>query len=126
MNIDNTGEVYTDDTLTTLVDNAVATFNVADASTITMTKTVDRPGETYFSGDNITFTITITNNGTSLVTGLVFRDIINAVVEPITGTDFTVTTTSGVVTSSASPVVVSNIDIAAGVTVTITITGKIV
>lgn len=126
MNIENIGEVFSDDTLTTLVDSASATFDIADANTITMTKTVDRPNETYFSGDNITFTITITNNGTSLVTGLVFRDVINENVEPISGTDFVVTATSGTVTSSATPVVVSDINITAGSTIVITITGRIV
>ena len=126
MNIENVGEVYSDDTLTTLVDSATTTFDIADENTITMTKTVDRPNETYFSGDNITFTITITNNGDSTVTGLVFRDVINENVEPINGSDFTVTATSGTVTSSASPVTVSDINITAGSTVVITITGRIV
>ena len=121
----NLGEVYTDDTATSLVADATTTFDVLTEGTITMTKTVDRVGEFYLPGDSITFTITITNNGTVLVDGLFFRDVIDAYVVPATGTDYVVTTTSGTVTSSPSPVTISDISVPVGGTVTITISGVI-
>ena len=90
-----------------------------------MNKTVDRPGEIYFTGQQIVFTITIDNNGTEDLTGLRFTDSIDTAVNPVSGTDFTVTTTSGTVTSASRNVIVDGIDVPIGETVTITITGVI-
>ena len=123
--LNNTAQVYNDATQTSLVDEASAVFNVLADGVIVMTKTVDKPGEYYAPGDNITFTITIENTGTLPVTGLFFTDTIDPAVVPVTGTDYTVTTTAGTVVSLTGPVTISGIDIAAGATVTITITGKI-
>jgi len=122
----NVGELFTDATQDTLLTTATTTFEVVDSNTITMTKTVDRVGEFYLPGDTITFTITITNNGTIALDGLFFRDVIDEFVEPATGGEFVVTTTSGTVTSYTSPITISGIDIPAGGTVTITISGVIV
>ena len=123
--VTNVAELYNDATQATLLTSATATFNVLDNETITMTKVVDRPGEYYAPGDTITFTITITNNGTLPVQDLFFSDEVDAAVEPLTGTEFNVTTTAGTVTSLTSPITISNIDIGAGGTVVITITGRI-
>ena len=121
----NTAQLYNDATQTSLLEEAVATFNVLDAATITMTKVVDRPGEYYASGDTITFTITIQNNGTLPVNDLFFTDTIDASVLPINGSEYVVSTTDGTITSLTNPVTVSNINIGAGGTVVITITGTI-
>ena len=121
----NNGQLYNDATQTSLVSSAAATFNVLADNTITMTKTVDRPGEYYASGDNITFTITITNTGTLPVNDLFFTDTIDSIVLPVTGNEYTVTATGGTITSLINPVTVSDIDIGAGGTVVITITGII-
>ena len=121
----NNGQLYNDATQTSLVSSAAATFNVLADNTITMTKTVDRPGEYYASGDNITFTITITNTGTLPVNDLFFTDTIDSIVLPVTGNEYTVTATGGTITSLTNPVTVSDIDIGAGGTVVITITGII-
>ena len=123
--ITNTGELYTDSSASTLFDSASVTFNVANASILTMTKTVDRPNEFYLPGDSITFTITITNTGDSAINGLLFRDTIDPAVAPVNGNDFTVTTTAGTITSDDSTVEISDIDIGPGGTVVITITGRI-
>lgn len=123
--LNNTAQLYNDDTQTTLLEEASVTFNVLENGTITMTKVVDRPGEYYTSGDRITFTITIQNNGTLPVNDLFFTDTIDAAVEPINGSEFLVNTTAGTVTSLTSPITVSNIDIGPGGTVVITITGQI-
>lgn len=123
--ITNTAELFDDATFTTLLDSAQATFDVLQDGTITMTKTTNKTGEYYLPGEAITFTISITNNGTAAINNATFRDVIDALVVPVNGTDFVVTTTSGTVTSAATPVVIDNIDIAAGETVVITITGEI-
>lgn len=125
MDLENTGRIYSDDTQSVLLAEDTVTFQVAQEGLITMTKVVDRPGELYFPGDEITFTITITNNGTVAANNLFFVDAIDASVEPITGTNYQVTTTSGVITSAANPININNIDIPAGGTVTIIIVGRI-
>lgn len=125
MDVTNTAEIFADDTFVTPIESASATFAIADDNTLTMTKTVDRPDEIYFPGETITFSITITNNSAAVVSGLVFRDVVDASIEPLSGTEFNVTTTSGTVTSSSNPIVVSDINIAPGSTIVITITGRI-
>ena len=121
----NTGQVFENATATTPLQTADVNFTIFNVENLSMTKTVDRPGEIYFTGQQIVFTITIDNNGTEDLTGLRFTDSIDAAVNPVTGTDFTVTTTSGTVTSASRNVIVDGIDVPIGETVTITITGVI-
>lgn len=121
----NTGQVFENVTATTPIQTAEVYFETFNVDDLVMTKTVDRPGEIYFTGQQIVFTITIDNNGTEDLTGLRFTDSIDAAVNPVTGTDFTVTTTSGTVTSASRNVIVDGIDVPIGETVTITITGVI-
>ena len=121
----NTGQVFENATATTPLQTAEVNFQTFNVDDLVMTKTVDRPGEIYFTGQPITFTITIENNGTEELQGLRFTDDIDAAVNPGTGTEFTITTTSGTVTSATRNVIVDGIDIPVGGTVTITITGVI-
>ena len=121
----NTGELFLDSSATNQIASASVNFEVFPSGEITMTKTVDRESGFYLSGDPITFTITINNTGTTPVTGLYFRDVIDPSVIPAVGTNYVVTTTSGTITSYDSPVTVSDINIAAGSSVTITIAGVI-
>ena len=121
----NTGQVFENATATTPIQTAEVNFETFNVDDLVMTKTVDRPGEIYFTGQQRVFTITIDNNGTEDLTGLRFTDSIDAAVNPVTGTDFTVTTTSGTVTSASRNVIVDGIDVPIGETVTITITGVI-
>ena len=121
----NTAQVFENATATTPLETAEATFTTFDINDLVMTKTVDRPGEIYFTGQQITFTITIENNGTEDLSGLRFTDTIDPSINPVSGTDFTVTTTSGTVTSATSNVIVDGISVPAAGTVTITITGVI-
>lgn len=121
----NTGQVFENATATTPLQTAEVNFQTFNVDDLVMTKTVDRPGEIYFTGQPITFTITIENNGTEELQGLRFTDDIDAAVNPGTGTEFTITTTSGTVTSATRNVIVDGIDVPVGGTVTITITGVI-
>ena len=121
----NRGELFANEDATQPIASAEAIFETFDPELVEMTKVVDRPGEVYFSGDPITFTITITNNGDELLTGLRFADTIDAAVNPIEGNDFIVNTTSGTITSDSRNVIVDNINIPAGGNVVITITGII-
>lgn len=121
----NTGQVFENATATTPIQTAEVNFETFNVDDLVMTKTVDRPGEIYFTGQQIVFTITINNNGTEDLTGLRFTDSIDTAVNPVSGTDFTVTTTSGTVTSASRNVIVDGIDVPIGETVTITITGVI-
>ena len=121
----NTGQVFENATATTPIQTAEVNFETFNVDDLVMTKTVDRPGEIYFTGQQIVFTITIDNNGTEDLTGLRFTDSIDTAVNPVSGTDFTVTTTSGTVTSASRNVIVDGIDVPIGETVTITITGVI-
>lgn len=130
MEKENTGLLYRadDEAVTreqTLIASASATFFVAESCTIRMRKTVDRENEYYFSGDEITFTIVIENNGAVAVNDLFFTDTLDEIVVPLLGDEYTVTTTSGTVTSAVNPITINNIDIPAGGSVTITITGRI-
>ena len=121
----NTGQVFENATATTPIQTAEVNFETFNVDDLVMTKTVDRPGEIYFTGQQIVFTITIDNNGTEDLTGQRFTDSIDTAVNPVSGTDFTVTTTSGTVTSASRNVIVDGIDVPIGETVTITITGVI-
>ena len=121
----NTGQVFENATATTPLQTADVNFTIFNVENLVMTKTVDRPGEIYFTGQQIVFTITIDNNGEEALTGLRFTDTIDTSVNPVTGTDFTVTTTSGTVTSASRDIIVDGIDIPVGESVTITITGVI-
>ena len=121
----NTGDLFLDSSATNQIASATVNYDVFPSGEITMTKTVDRASGFYLSGDPITFTITITNTGTTPVTGLYFRDAIDASVIPATGTNYIVTTTNGTITSYDNPVTVSDIDVAANGSVVITISGVI-
>ena len=121
----NTGQVFENATATTPIQTAEVNFETFNVDDLVMTKTVDRPGEIYFTGQQIVFTITIDNNGDEALTGLRFTDTIDPSVNPVSGTDFTITTTSGTVTSASRNVIVDGIDVPIGETVTITITGVI-
>ena len=121
----NVGELFLDSSATEEITTASATYTVFPSDAIEMTKTVDRPGEIYYTGQPITFTITITNNGTETLTGLRFTDTIDPSVVPSSGTDYTVTTSSGTVTSATSNVIVDGIEVLPSGSVTITISGVI-
>jgi uncharacterized repeat protein (TIGR01451 family) len=121
----NTGQVFENATATTPIQTADVNFTIFNVDNLVMTKTVDRPGEIYFTGQQIVFTITIYNDCEEALTGLRFTDTIDTSVNPVTGTDFTVTTTSGTVTSASRNIIVDGIDIPVGESVIITITGVI-
>ena len=121
----NRGELFANQNSTQVIASAEAIFETFDPELVEMTKVVDRPGEVYFSGDPITFTITINNNGDELLSGLRFTDTIDQAVNPIEGTNFIVNTTSGTITSQARNIIVDDINVPAGGNVVITITGII-
>ena len=121
----NTGELFLDSTATNEIASASVNFDVFSSQAIEMTKSVDRESGFYLSGDPIVFTITITNQSANAITGLFFRDQIDASVIPQTGVNYDVTTTSGTITSYDNPVTVSDISIPANGTVTITISGVV-
>ena len=121
----NRGELFPNQNATQVIASAEAIFETFDPELVEMTKVVDRPGEVYFAGDPITFTITINNNGDELLNGLRFTDTIDQAVNPIEGTNFIVNTTSGTITSQARNIIVDDINVPAGGNVVITITGII-
>lgn len=121
----NRGEIFANPNSTQAIASAEAIFETFDPELVEMTKVVDRPGEVYFSGDPITFIITINNNGDELLSGLRFTDTIDQAVNPIEGTNFIVNTTSGTITSQARNIIVDDINVPAGGNVVITITGII-
>lgn len=124
--ITNVGELYNDPSMNNILQTAHTSFELANNSAISMTKTINKPGELYFPNDMITFTITITNHTNSNINGLFFRDVINENVNPISGVNYLVTTTSGIITNSSNPVSISGISINANSNVIITISGRIV
>jgi uncharacterized repeat protein (TIGR01451 family) len=121
----NVARVYTNTSGDAEIANASGNFDIFDSNSIEMTKTVDRESGFYLSGDPITFTITITNTSDSPVNGLFFRDVMDESVVPAFGVNYVVTTTSGNVTSYDNPITVSDINIPANSTITITISGVI-
>lgn len=124
--ISNTGELYNGSSMNTILQTASTSFEIANNNAITMSKTINKPGELYFVNDLIVFTITITNNTNSNIIGLFFRDVIDSVIGPISGDNYSVNTTSGIITNSTNPISISGIDINPNEVVTITITGRIV
>ena len=121
----NTGQLFESADAVTPLQTAEVTFQTFNVEDLVMTKTVDRPSEVYFTGQQIVFTITIENNGDEDLTGLRFTDTIDQAVNPVAGTDFTVSTTSGTVTSASRNVVIDDIAVPIGGSVVITITGVI-
>ena len=121
----NRGELFANENATQVIASAEAIFETFNPELIEMTKVVDRPNEVYFSGDPITFTITINNNGDELLSGLRFTDSVDEAVNTIEGSDFVVNASSGTITSDSRNVIVDNINIPAGGSVVITITGII-
>ena len=122
----NVGELYNDSSMNSILQTASTSFELANNSAISMTKTINKPGELYFPNDVITFTITITNHTNSNIRGLFFRDVINENVNPISGINYLVTTTSGVISNTSNPISISGININANSDVVITIAGRIV
>ena len=121
----NIGNIFHDEGSSTPLKSASTDFEVFNEDTLEMSKVTDRIDSYYFSGDFITFTITIKNTGSKKTVNLVFRDTIDPVVTPESGTEFTVTTTIGTIVSRTSNIVITHITLNPNETCTITITGKI-
>lgn len=121
----NVGNLFRNDASGQPFKTAPATFTVGGEESIVMTKQVENPDQLYFPGDTINFVITITNTEDVAINNLVFTDDIPTSVLPPDGTNFTVATTSGTVTSDDNTIEIVNIDIPAGGTVTIIISGII-
>ena len=123
--INNQGNLYRNEVTETPFKTAVADFTVGNADSVIMTKQVDRPTELYFPNDEINFIITITNTENVAINNLIFTDNVDNEINPIDGTNFTVTTTSGTVVKSDRNIKIENIDLPASATVTIMITGTV-
>jgi len=111
------------------IEDASVTVNVADQNTLEMTKTVDKPGQFYFKGDTIVFTIKITLPATApdKLFGITFEDQIPPEVQLPNISPFGVTTTQGnIVPVVGNFVKITGIDLNPGNTCTITITGTII
>lgn len=121
----NTANIFRSTGATTPLATATATFTTLDATSLEVTKVVDKPNEAYFKGDPIVFTVTLTNTSDVAINDLVFTDTIPNGVTYQTGNTFTVTTSSGTVVSAVNPIQVTGINIPAGNAVTITIIGQI-
>lgn len=112
-----------------IIEDASVVVNLADAGTLIMTKTVDKPDQFYVSGDTIVFTITIKlpADSPSKLFGITFEDQIAPEVQLPAVAPFGVTTTKGnIVPVVGNLVKITGINLNPGETVTITITGKIV
>ena len=121
----NVGNLFRNSTSSVPFKTAPANFTVGSEDSIVMTKQVENPDQLYFSGDQINFVITITNTEDVAINNLVFTDDIPTSVLPPDGTNFNVATTSGTVTSDDNTIEIVDIDIPAGGTVTIIISGII-
>ena len=121
----NVGNLFRGEGAGTPFKTAPANFTVGSEDSVIMTKQVENPDQVYFKGDTINFVITITNTEEVAINNLVFRDDIPTSVLPPDGTNFTIATTSGTVTSDDNTIEIVNIDIPAGETVTIMISGII-
>jgi hypothetical protein len=111
-----------------IIEDTSVTVNVADADTLIMSKTVDKPDQFYFQGDSIVFTITISlpASAESKMYGITFEDQIPPQVTLPTTSPYGVTTTEGnIVPVTDNLVKITGIDLDPGETVTITITGTI-
>jgi uncharacterized repeat protein (TIGR01451 family) len=103
----------------TQLSTAAANFNVGTSADIIMSKTTDKPQtEYYVSGDLITFTININNNGNSSFTGLSFSDLVPPQV--------TVTTVTSTIDGSTVGTVTIGTPGPTGTSVTVTGTGSVV
>lgn len=119
----NIGDLYVNAQAQEPFLNAEADFYVCNpADDIVITKVVDRPNECYFPGDEILFTINITNTGDRRITGLAFKDNLSDIAYPI-GNQYEVTTTCGTIVSVDSPVAINDITIEPKQTCIITIRG---
>ena len=111
-----------------IVQEASVVVYEAEADTLVMTKTIDKPGYIYVSGDTIVFTINITLPASSpaKLYGITFEDQIPPQVILPAVSPWGVTTTEGtIVPVVANSVKVTGINLDIGETCTITVTGTI-
>ncbi|QDV69117.1 Calx-beta domain protein [Rosistilla carotiformis] len=123
----------------TLANTATATASVVDpdgtnntatdddtvlmpAADLSITKT-DGQG-TAIPGDSVTYTIVVTNNGPSDVTGATVSDTFPAILSGVTYTSVTTGTVNGN-TASGSDDISDTVDMSVGATITYTVTGTI-
>ncbi|MGE5629226.1 MAG: hypothetical protein ACM3X7_14155 [Solirubrobacterales bacterium] len=100
----------------------------AEPDTLEMTKTVDKPGHIYVTGDTIVFTINITLPATSpaKLSGITFEDQVPPQVILPSAPPYGVSTTKGIIVPVISNLVkITAIDLDVGETCTITIAGTI-
>ena len=112
-----------------IIEDASVTVNVADQDTLEMTKAVDKPGQFYFLGDNIVFTINITLPAAApdKLFGITMEDQIPIEVQLPNVAPYGVTTTHGSIVRVVNNFVkITGIDLNPGETCTITIKGIII
>ena len=119
----NIGLLYRNQKSTTPLAKTKVEFLVTDGSVINIIKEINNPDDYYFSGDEITFTISITNKGIKIVRNLFFTDPIEPAIIPGQDDEFEVNTTHGTVIQNVSPIQIENITLQPGTTCTITISG---
>ncbi len=105
---------------TSEVDYSIFTSNVLE-----MTKTVDKPDDYYMEGDDITFNITLKNNGNKIIRNFVIKDELESTILPIDNNEYMVTTTHGIITQENNVVIISEITLSPGEDAMITISGVI-
>lgn len=78
--------------------SSMASYNVYDAAKLTITEAVDKPNYLYFTGDAISFTITLNNTEGAVINGVTVADTID---NAVTVTEYTLNGGSSVATGNA-------------------------
>jgi len=100
-------------------------LDTQDSHEISISQKVDHDDYSYYPGDIIEFTIICTNHSKQVITDLHLLDIIPNCVNPVSGDQFTVTTTSGKISQSKKVINVYIDKIEPNENIVVTITGKI-
>lgn len=101
------------------------TFEVYRPEYFSFTKAVDRPDDYYFEGDLITYILKLKNVGIKNLVNFTLRDDAPSNIDPLESGYFEVITTQGAISFDDKNINISNINLAPGEELEITITGLV-
>lgn len=117
--------VFRDLLSTKVLKSSDALYSIFTSDVLELTKTVDRPDDYYMEGDDITFNISIKNNGDKIVRNFVIKDEMEKTLLTVENNEYMVTATHGVIAQEDNIVIISELTLLPGEEALISISGLI-